>query len=195
MCQSGVKRNAPGTNGECRTTDFVQQNSANLTFYKCSPDSANTCALISVTNQLYPENSYNDFTQLAYTVGAPTDCHCLLNTTGYCMPYGGDSWMELNDYWVSNIVSKLRTHCHQSRRFNPIAWVEWEANMDKTRFDYWIDMLFNLTNHVYFNDEHYFEFISTINMYSPRNWAKINSAQAWTFITFAGLLTVVINFM
>lgn len=94
------------------------------------------------------------------------------------MPYGYDTWLELHDYWKNNIVSKLRKHCHQSRRFNPVAWVSCEEEMDKTKLNYFIGNLFNLTNSVYLNNPTYLDFISTINKFSPKNWAKINSGYA-----------------
>ena len=94
------------------------------------------------------------------------------------MPIGSEAWHDMADYWKQNIITKLKSHCHQSRRFNPMAWVDCHQNLNMTKLAIWVDMFYNLTTHVYMNDPdgYYQEYIATVNMFSPRNWKKISSA-------------------
>ena len=144
--KSGTKSTTSGSSGLCKTTDYVQQNSANLTNYVCNPNSTNLWTLKSLTTTIYPENKYNDFTKYAYTVSGPLDWHWTYNVSGYCTPFGYDTWFSLHDYWKNNIVSTLKTYWHQSRRFNPVAWVYWNDGLDNTKLTYFVGTLFNLTN-------------------------------------------------
>ena len=178
-CKTGVKGTQSGNTGRCRVTEYIQQNGANLTNNQCDLDTGNVCQLRARNNaRLYPELRYNDFTQLAFTISNPTDWHCLYNKTGFCMPIGSEAWHDMADYWKQNIITKLKSHCHQSRRFNPMAWVDCHQNLNMTKLAIWVDMFYNLTTHVYMNDPdgYYQEYIATVNMFSPRNWRKISSA-------------------
>ena len=192
MWISGVKRNTPGNNGEWRTTDYVQQNGVNLTNNQWDPSTANICELRSVADRLYPNGNYEDFTQMAISISDPTDCHCLYNTTGYCMPLGNDDWYNIHEYWRNNIVSKLKTYWHQSRRFNPIAWVDCQKDLDSEKLNYFVSEIFRLTTHVYGQNDRIYEFIKKANMYSDENWPKINSLAVNNYITWwiLGIVTV-----
>ena len=144
--KSATKSTTSGSSGLCKTTDYVQQNSVNLTNYVCNPNSTNLWTLKSLTTTIYPENKFNDFTKYSYTVSGPLDWHWTYNVSGYWTPYGYDTWFSLHDYWKNNIVSTLKTYWHQSRRFNPVAWVSCNNGLDNTKLTYFVGTLFNLTN-------------------------------------------------
>mmetsp|Transcript_7831 Transcript_7831/g.7404 ORF Transcript_7831/g.7404 Transcript_7831/m.7404 type:complete len:114 (+) Transcript_7831:874-1215(+) len=107
------------------------------------------------------------------------------------MPIGDEDWLNMHSYWRSNIVSGLKSQCHQSRRFDPLAWVGCQSGVDKGKLDYFISELFRLTNHVYVNNTYYKSFVGNMTILSAGYWAIINDRgyepQLWLFILGSGV--------
>lgn len=111
------------------------------------------------------------------------------------MPFGDTDWYNMNSYWRSNIVSTLKTNCHQSRRFNPVAWVDCHNNLDKDKLDYFISEFFRLSNNVYYNNTFFRNFAANMTMFSDGYWDRINSGSYENKITLALLFLWCVSFL
>ena len=184
-CVSGVKRNNDGATGQCKTTTHTRQNGVDLTNNKWDPTINNDWRLRDNNgrNRFTPHSA---FTAYAYTISEPTDWIWVYGNVGYCMSYGDADWITMHSFWETTIRPSINNTWHQSRRFNPIAWVDCQNGLSESQLAYFADLLYRNTNNAYLEEDTiYSDFIATVSIFSPENWKKIGYVNNISIILLA----------